>query len=798
VPAKTTVFPNLPIRPSSGECRIARVCIATYEILGPSKSGGIGTAYYSLATCLAAANHDVTILFLWAERSDESEIRFWQSHFQRLGITLVPLPAPLRMVDLPDCMLIARDAHAWLRKRQFDVIHFPELHGYGYYCVLAKHQGLDFERTTICIGTHSPISWIRELNYEAPYSPAELEMDFMERQCVALADVVVSPSQYMLGWMRSRGWVLPSACYVQQNIALPESGKAAHLADREGAVELVFFGTLEARKGIGLFCDALDLLQSRGVPGFGVTFLGKNGRISGCDGVSFIKARAQHWRFPCRLLTDYSHEAALRFLSGNGRRIAIIPSLDDNLPNTVLECLSGSIPFLASHVGGIPELIAPSDLERVTFAPAATELAARLVLAIRNGVQAAQPAIDTAENRQKWLNWHASLACSDDNERQAREGGRPVTTAVPITVCLNYRGGYESLCLSLESLRRQTYPSLEVVLLDYSTDGSENDLRSLTRDFDSNGWRLVRADPRGSTARNDAAAEARGEYVLLMEASDYLNTEAVATFIRVANHTGADVLTCFLALFQGMGEPLTDNSMDNYPFLGGAVLSGMFRNHFGLRVIFVKRDNLLRLGNFHGNARRDCADWEFLARAALMNCRMEVIPVPLAYYRISNQSGPDVPVDYLDQAQALAPYAQAMPPALRDLPKAALTMGLLCQMMYKRFGEDAARVVLQRQWANRNTSRGDSVAGHEGAMLLTINQMPRGVRKKMASILDGWLEYSAARAQLPPFGLHRISHIARLLMRGHYHRYAHGFGSALRDLRKPSPPRWQAGRPWLS
>ena len=68
-------------------------------------------------------------------------------------------------------MLTAFDAHAWLRKRQFDVVHFPELHGHGYYCVLAKHQGLDFNHTVLCIGTHSPISWIPEQNKEAPYSP---------------------------------------------------------------------------------------------------------------------------------------------------------------------------------------------------------------------------------------------------------------------------------------------------------------------------------------------------------------------------------------------------------------------------------------------------------------------------------------------------------------------------------------------------------------------------------------------------------------------------------------------------
>ena len=229
-----SVFPKLPIE-ESGEHQFTRVCIATYEILGPSQNGGIGTAYFSLATTLASAGHDVTILYLSGEPLGRAVIEHWITHFRILGIRFVALPASPRTIDVPQCMLTARDAYAWLRKQEFDVIHFPELQGHGYYSVLAKHQGLDFSHTTLCVGTHSPMSWIREQNHEAPYSPDELEMDFMERQCVALADVVLSPSQYMLRWMQTRGWTLPAVCYVQQTIASPELQAFASLASRRGA-----------------------------------------------------------------------------------------------------------------------------------------------------------------------------------------------------------------------------------------------------------------------------------------------------------------------------------------------------------------------------------------------------------------------------------------------------------------------------------------------------------------------------------------------------------------------------------
>jgi O-antigen biosynthesis protein len=781
------VFPNLPNEPVTNGRRAAHVCIATYEILGPSQNGGIGTAYYSLATTLAAANQHVTILYLWAERSDEAEMRHWQSHFRTLGIEFVPLPRSPRTAAVPDCMLTACDAHAWLRKRHFDVVHFPDLHGHGYYCVLAKHQRLDFNRTILCIGTHSPISWIREQNKEAPYSPDELEMGFMERQSVALADVVVSPSQYMLGWMQRRGWLLPVACYVQQNIAPLGSSTLAKAVGSKvpEATELVFFGRLEARKGIGLFCDALDLVEDANLPTFSVSFLGKNGRIAGRDAVSYLRARAQHWRFHHRILSDYTREAAIQYLAENAGRIAIVPSFEDNLPYTVVECLATNIPFLAGRSGGIPELVADSDLEQVTFPLDAAQLADRLARAIRHGVPVARPAISADENRQRWINWHAALAAHNDRTRETKDEVCSAPAQPLVTVCLNYRGERESLPFSLASLRRQSYARLEVLLLDRSHAGAEAELDAVMHDFAKSRRLIRRATLDSGAALSPAAADLRGVYVLFMEASDYLEPDAIALFVKVASYTGANVLTCLLALFKGGQEPSEKTFFGYYPFLSGALISGVFNNRFGARAIFVQKDALLRLGEFPDNHRRDCSDWEFLARAALARCQMEVIPVPLAWYRIGDRSRVQMPAEYLDQVQALTPYEQAMPMPLRGLPQAMFTMGLHYQRIRARLADDPMHMILQRLGAHRKNDESDSGLADEDALLQAVNRMPAQLRKKLALLLDGWLEYSSTRSQLPPPGFRRISRIARHLLRGHYHRYGHGLGSALRDLRKP-------------
>ena len=617
---------------------------------------------------------------------------------------------------------------------------------------------------------------------------------------MAQADVVITPSQYMLRWMQSRGWTLPAECYVQQNIALPElktSGRATIRGDGEQrASELVFFGKLEERKGIGLFCDALDLLAGRNLRGFSVTFLGKSARVSGRDAISYIGARAEHWAFPYRAITDRSREAALRYLSEGADRIAIIPSLEDNLPNTVAECLVGNIPFLASRTGGIPELIADPDVERVTFPPNASELADTLDRALRNGITVARPAVDADRNKRQWVNWHAALASRRVLHRHAQTeiSATPVTPLV--SICLNYREGVASLLHAVESLRRQNWPNLEVILTDCSEAGvgAQSELDGLRSDFESRRWLIIRAaegNPR--TMRTTAVVRARGDYVLFMDGASYANPDAVATFVEVAGRTGADILTCFLAFFSGIGEPNDETLVGHRLFLGAAILLGVFRNQFGSRCIFVRKDEFSRLVSRCGGGRMDCADWEFLARATLLGSRLEVVPRPLLWYRIANGSGLQGD-EYYDDSCAVRPYAEAMPFPLRDLPNAALTMKVQYEQQYGLASESRELLLsrneelaaLREELAALREllfSRDEELAG------LLTKQLTAHGQGKIASLLAAWIDYCSARSNLPESRIQRIPLIARELLRGRYHRFSHGLGSAFRDLRKP-PPVW--------
>ncbi|MFZ1119174.1 MAG: glycosyltransferase [Candidatus Binataceae bacterium] len=767
-------FLPLPVNsvPGARSPNPVRVCIASYELLGPSRNGGIGTGYSALAGALAEAGHQVTLLYLFRDRCEDGTISEWEAHYGSRGVQFCPRPTSAHPAEVPQSVGISVDAYRWLSERDFDVIHFPELLGHAYYSVLAKHQGLAFHNTVLCVGVHSPISWIREINGELPMTVDEPEIDFMERESVALADTVVSPSQYLLGWLQSNGWRLPRATYVQQYVLSPELW-AAWKDRTETSVPqrvrgLTFFGRLEERKGLGLFCDALDLLVGMNPPLFTVSFLGKSAQIAGRDAIGYIEERASDWPFAWRIIPDRDQQGALAFLRQGGR-LAVIPSLVDNLPNAVLECLAARIPFVASRSGGIPEAIAVEDVDRVTFAIDPLALAERLCAALRDGVALAGLAVDPEENRRQWVAWHSRPELGASSEAQVIE----MRAADPlVSVCLTQPARPELLRQSLAALQAQSWRNLEIIVAVPGGDSdSETELERIDATAGKKGLRIItRRTGYSKDMRDVTAAHARGDYLLFMDDHTVAKPEQVTTLVEVAEHSGADVLTSFLDLYTGYEPPDEAISLGCRLFLGAAVISGVFRNYYGQGGIFLRKEALLRVGGFATDDWRPCGEWEFLAKGALSGLRLEVVPRALAWYRLDNPAvlNGDGNNGNGNETRRLRPYLQAMPPAFRDLVKLSLTLSR------------------QSDRGSVATSSGPDAALLSEADLLGIvrQRLMMGGNRRIASFLNEWTDYNAVRANLPQRRLQRLSPVVRELFRGNYHRFAHGFGSAFRDLRR--------------
>ncbi len=638
------MFPSLPDMDGDAAVGPRRVCIATWEIEGPSRNGGIGAAYASLADALKRAGHNVSILFLLGYHPTDGNMVDWIEYYRtRKEIRLIPLPIasdpPIHASWAPS---ISYHAYSWLREHQgeFDIIHFPDCHGLAFHSLLAKRQGLAFGDSLFVIGTHGPVFWVKDHSMEFVCSPGELEMDFMERSSVAMADVVVSPSQYLVRWMEQTGWEFPQRTYVVPNV-LPQwvwSRVGEFNTARRPIREIVFFGRLGIGKGLKLFCDAIDdLCATDGRRDFEITFLGKETQIYGRSSLSYLSDRSKQWPMPWRVVSNQYQRAAVEYLRREGR-LAVISSLNENSPNSVLECTGAAVPMLASAVGGIPEIIAPEDREKVCFAPRSDVLADRLREVLEKGAFAARPSTSFVDTERRWVAWHSGVAIRARKAGVAEQRSASQSTLPLLSVCFAHdvrESGSES---TLASLKQQDYPNLEILIAECG-----GGLSSLSGRLDggpkSEDARVHRIPLRTfeiGAGRNAAARRAKGEYLFFVNNHTLFPApNSLSTFVQVAKRVSADILTSVMSFVLASSDGLSEDRVEHFRrlFMGGDVASGAFVNCFGSVNCLVRRDAFEKIGGFTDESQATLDDWEFFSKAALLGLRIETMPEVHLWYR---------------------------------------------------------------------------------------------------------------------------------------------------------------------
>ncbi len=621
-----------------------RILIVTPDLVGPIRNGGIGTANTALALQLAASGFRVDVLYTLGEHCEGGQgIAFWIKHYAQSGVRLVPLPslAPGVRLDAPGHRMRAWRVFQWMREHadDYDLCIAPEWLGDLYYVMLARDTGVFTPGWPIIVVTHSPTQWAAEGNYRLPQSPDDLDLDFMERQIVARADVLVSPSAYLLDWERARNWQLPNEIAVIPNLML-DSVTATSAIRTVTVSELVFFGRLETRKGLELFLRALSRLPDSALKRIQrITFLGKRLPIQESGDLDGrIHTAIGHLDIPYAIIDDLDSQGALNYLLGEGR-LAVIASLLENSPYTVRECLHLGIPFIASQVGGIPELVAGEDQERALFKPNPGALARLLARNLEQGASAVQPAGSLDAAKAQWVELIQGV----------RSKAKPIVqTQLPlVSVCLVHYERPLLLMQAVDSLRQQDYPNFEVILVDDGSQSSDSVryLGVLKEEFAHRGWRVVRQDNAYlGAARNHAARLAKGEWLLFMDDDNVAKPHEISTFVRAAEVSGADILTSFVSVFTGL-RPSEQSNWLWLP-LGADVGGGLYRNVYGDANALVRKSVFDAVGGFTEDYGVGHEDWEFFQKAVQQGNTLELVPEPLFWYRIQKngmlRSGDDL------------------------------------------------------------------------------------------------------------------------------------------------------------
>ncbi len=601
---------------------MSRICIVTPDTVGPVKNGGIGTHCYNLAIYFVRLGHAVTLLFTGPHT--ESDKDRWRTFYQKKGVQLSylsdfpDLPYP---VQLPPQLSVSLKIFGVLRRECFDQIHFQDWLANGFHCIQAKRVLDYFSGTLLTVTAHSSTEWINEGMQQ--WNSARLEgskIMWAERYCTAHCDALVSPSTYMLRWMRENRWKLSPQYTVIPYLFFKDSQVAPYAPE---AGTIAFFGRLETRKGLEIFCGGLNKLSPEDLHAIHrVLFIGKEGLCGEQPAIAYINTHLSAIAAKIEFHTNLDTFAAQRLLRER-RAVAFLPSLMDNLPYSGIECAVNGIPAFAADSGGFAEIFSAEQL----FVPTVAGVAAALRKALHEKLQFKSPVYD------------AHLAESGWKELAERRSLPPASVATQplISVCMSHYNHGAYLPEALHSLAEQDYPNFEVIVVDDgSTDAISKEVFHRLRTALDNRFRFYEKTNEGLARTRNACAEtyAHGEYLVFCDADNVFEPNMLSTLANAAARSNLDIITCHCLGFIHTDQLRSRSPEYRYAPLGADLVSGLLENVFGDANFIIKKAIFLELGGFK-ETRNSWEDWDLLTRAVLGGKTLDVLPKPLFWYRVT-------------------------------------------------------------------------------------------------------------------------------------------------------------------
>lgn len=602
--------------------------IVTPDIVGPVKNGGIGTACYHYARSLANAGRSVDILFTGP--CPPIDAAHWAEKYAKLGITFLTLNDVPQLAEPPYGTRWYTERSLalmnYLRSRDDGCILFQDWHGNGFWSARAKRMGTGFAHTQIGIIAHSPTEWQNAGMHSFGARPLdEADLAWSEREAIAAADLLVSPSNHMIQWLRQHGFVLPARVelcpYTFEDDILPAANRAPDLS------HIIFFGRLETRKGLHLLGGALRQLPADLRPKR-VSLLGKYATVQGQPTVDYLwKLAADLPDIAFSTQTDLDYSAAIALIRReNG--LVVMPSTLDNLPLTIIESITNGLHFLASDVGGIPEMADP----QVLFQPTAASLAEKLSARRDIDFGALRHLYSPAKARDTWLRTTADLlATSGPARRQSPDAplAAPFVNTAPegVSVCIPFYQHDRYLPRLMNSLLTAADANTQFVFVNNGTPEADCPIfHSLARRLAPLGHVFhtqVNAGP--GPARNKAVSLARHERVLFFDSDNVAMPNLITALSRALTATGADIVCApFIAVPPMLCQPTAQDAIFRYHPSGGSMALALIDNVLGDTCCITTRTVIEALGGFQGR-RSYCEDWEFYLQAKGRGDRKSVV-----------------------------------------------------------------------------------------------------------------------------------------------------------------------------
>jgi glycosyltransferase involved in cell wall biosynthesis/GT2 family glycosyltransferase len=648
------------------------ICIVTPDIVGPVKNGGIGTSCYHYLRILQRAGHAVSV-FYTGDLTDCQKAH-WRNVYQKFGIKFIALSdaPPVTHPVYASNWFLERSwrTYEYLRHTRYSVIHFQDWHANGFWSIKAKQVGCAFEETLLTVITQASTRWINEGMQQFGANAIETaKLVWAETYCMERCDLLISPSQHMIQWAKNNKITLPRRTMLAPYVwADPtETSRPGHVDNDH----IIFFGRLETRKGLHIFGQALlELRQKSGNLPKVVSFIGKHANVLGRLSSEFIEdLRVALPSVEIRVINDFDYRQSLEYIKAT-RGLVVLPSILDNYPLTVLECIQSGLPFIAASTGGIPEMID----ERVCFEPNATALAECLQNRQLIDFGNLQHKYSAGAAAKTWLDLHADVG-SPNFQTEARQPVQSEVRPQMVSICIPFFNHPTYLESLIASVAFQTYPAFEVILVN---DGSNAEAsakfdRVARRCRDSRFHFFTTENAGPGAARNFAASKASGNMLVFFDADNIPKSDNfIHDLVSALEHSGADCLTCPFDIVAGDKIHVTDEDViATYRPFGPCIEAGFFENVLGDATMIMTRAVFKALGGFP-TGRASWEDHEFLLRLCFNGFKLETFTEAIFYYRQSPQGRNKQANDYQNYQSLFSALQSASP---EDLARIITAVG---------------------------------------------------------------------------------------------------------------------------
>lgn len=623
-----------------------RVCLVSRE-LSPLTGGGIGVYVGEMARALVSAGHDVHILT--------------EAHpgLQRLGGAACP-GVRLHAAD-PTKGAAGLEAYSVFAMRHsmavlealrrlhaaapLDYIEFPDYHAEGYFAIEARRTLGDFAGAVLAVRLHSPLGLCRRADEQWTLDREAAFTEHMELSAISRADVVVSPGRRVLAEVleavREAGLTPPRRAEV---VALPVNVERLHEhlgRGRGGAApgppEVLNFGRLQHLKGVHILVQAAMAMLDGG-SGAKFRFIGTDTPTGpfGRSMLSYLRSRIPA-RWTDRIVFESGRPRAELGDAIRGASVCCFPSLWDAFPMACLEAMALGAPVVASDAGGLGEIIVDGQCGLLVPPGDSGALAAGLTRMLDDGGLRAR--LGAAGAARVGALCHPSeavraLEALVASSRKPAAVHRPAATARDgVSIVIPFYNLARYLPETLESVRRQSLAATEVLIVD---DGStEQGSPELLARLESQGCRVIRKPNGGlGSARNTGLREARGRWVLPLDADDVLAPEFLERTAGAAlADPGVSVVSTLVSYFID----------DPGAVIGGWVPLGLDRDLLSVFNVgaaagsLIDRRAALDAGGYDERL-TSYEDWDFWCRLAERGLRAAVVPEFLFHYRVRADS----------------------------------------------------------------------------------------------------------------------------------------------------------------